>query len=861
MSLGRLFAVLFALVAVGLGIWFVMSQDAPAPTVRPRGEAPNEEPSLKPEGGGTPDGRVVATPFDASPEATLDTRPVEVGPEDGVRVAVIDGGTNRPVAGIDVWYVAFDSSLEPQVLRTLRNAPEDPESLIRAHGRRFRTDALGVARVPKTRRTGAATARSGTLVGIVPLTGRDTVRLTLNADADVAVQVVDAAGTPQANVDVIVQGLPAIGFAPIGRGTTAAETGTTVFRHLRSRLALGRAEATECVFSPDFPVPSTASVTHAANALPKEPVRLVLPPFGSLQIETVDAQDAHLDLEGTFMVALKPPGEPSPDAMFGRGAEFHGAIARGRGGMDRVGTGTDFDLTVVSTTHKPVRMHLPALTGVGEARAVRVRVTETFPAIVGRIVEADGTPLASASVPVQVEYAQGNSTTRIGEEARTDAAGRFRVQLTGATDPGVKILFHVMAEQGGGTPRETAEVPALSAQGDTDIGDVRLGVLPVLVSGRIVDDLGRGLPSVPFMLETETLPSEAERASGRRPSMRTVPDRYASDRDGNFEVRSRLRGEKMAIAVNASDALLPTRVEFTPGQTGVQVVVPRAGVIEGSVRLPPNLPGRSIHAFLRITSRGGAGGVAMTGHSVPLDPTGTFRITNLPPGVGTFSCTGREPSNAFVSIPDVEIKPGEVTRDPRLQGIDLTNRVRALKVSVVDEAMRPVEDATVVLSQPDARSAVSANAADARAGVVVAASGVDVTVYGPRFRTQTIRGVVNDLEVTMAPALQVKLVLSNDVQLPAPPLELAARLMPVEAGGNRSESNSFDATRSCVIAVGAPGPHRVQVRVVRKVANGTSDAGISLDQRIEVRDASGVQVFEIQVPQVAIDRAAANLKE
>ncbi|MBM3977391.1 MAG: carboxypeptidase regulatory-like domain-containing protein [Planctomycetes bacterium] len=244
--------------------------------------------------------------------------------------------------------------------------------------------------------------------------------------------------------------------------------------------------------------------------------------------------------------------------------------------------------------------------------------------LVGRIVDEQGRPLAGAGVRVTSTAGpeffarpsrDGGGTPR---QVYSDAAGRF--EWTGGK-PGTNFV-RVRAE-GFAPVEKQVEVPIDAKH---DVGDVRLA-LGAILAGRVVDDVGRGVPGADLHLVDADFEFGPFGFGNREPLAK-------ADGDGNFRI-AHLACGPWKIRVGSEDHPDKTfegnadrpgqeyanlRLELAPGTTieGVALGVPAAHSGKVKVRAQS------------IDDRGGFGfGIGRRMREAEVGPDGRFRLRGL----------------------------------------------------------------------------------------------------------------------------------------------------------------------------------------------------------------------------------------
>ncbi len=257
----------------------------PAVDARTEEEAPDSLDSLTapetpiPERGEAGD-EVVAPPT---------PRPFEPSLAEGIDVLVVDGASDVGVPSAEVFYAgeAELSHAQPEADSMLAAF----DAMMSRHGRRFRTDEAGRVTVPEAE--GLVVARIPESWGMAHVTpqAEEPARLELHPDRTLRVRVVDEQGEPCPNVSVAL--LFGRGRGDGARAKSRAPDGIAEFqRVLAVASVFGGAEARVAV-TMDLSTPVEAKVD--LDDLPAEPIELIMPSMGFLEVSVVTTDDASSD--------------------------------------------------------------------------------------------------------------------------------------------------------------------------------------------------------------------------------------------------------------------------------------------------------------------------------------------------------------------------------------------------------------------------------------------------------------------------------------------------------------------------------------------------------------------------------------
>jgi hypothetical protein len=321
------------------------------------------------------------------------------------------------------------------------------------------------------------------------------------------------------------------------------------------------------------------------------------------------------------------------------------------------------------TEHPPSSTDAIAIDGDDE-RADIVIVMEMGGVIAGRAVDTDGTPAPWATIYIAPDPAiAGGGTDGLlnrkavaGEDGAFRVTGVARTQLVAmaTTETAVSDLIAVDLRQAPAAPDVVLTLTIAGA-----------------IAGIVVDESGESIPEAQVVALPDFFKGEPTAdLSVRGPVFATT------DGGGRFTLRGMRDG---AYRVQASRSSLDEielgkgAVAANTGDTGVKVVLPRDGGIEGKVRLSNG----STPELVTVTA----------GNKAAVPATrGAFRIGGLHPGTYDIVFRGPEFDEKLVTA---EVKSGAFED----MGTIEVAAGRAAKGRVVDAQGKPVEGASVVVAR------------------------------------------------------------------------------------------------------------------------------------------------------------------
>jgi len=607
---------------------------------------------------------------------------------DGHRLEIVDRATDEPIAGADVFVV--EASAIEAVQRTLRDLQKalgnDQGALdttiyhrLLAHwyGTRYQTGADGtVAVAPFDRGTVVAFAGDRFAAETFRKWPDQPPTIRLVAQEYYEVLVVDSSGKPAAEV-------------PIGFGLLLNQGPLDSFFHAGVE---GRTDGAGRLRVPRDRLQADQELTVQALVLTPDPIRaklvcdaagrqgaiptLQLPPCGMVRVLLYDERERPIErLRSVELQEAKPEQQPgfqvrsARPSQQDRGSAHFRWVALGLKVRAVVGVeGVDGSLT--HEQDGPTRA--------GELVVCGVRMTAANPILRLRALDPAGKPMVNATLGLA-----RTSTKRFhGREITTDGEGRLQWTIDPewlAADEAGQVL---LIARGNGA-KQTLYQGALAIDladiqpGITDLGEVRFQEEPVVLGGVVVDPDGKPLAAV--VVTTMMSHLSESRSTSRSSSGRALyfDHRVPTDAQGRFAIRE-LNPKEVPMRLTLVDPawVLAETVDATPGETELTLRAVRPGTAELTLADPTHA------GVLRFHLRAAT-------DAAP-DSYGERRATgaawqNLVPGHYRLAVDTTDRHVDVLS--DLDVPAGGACADPRLQKLDLTDRVRVIEVTVRGQAV------------------------------------------------------------------------------------------------------------------------------------------------------------------------------
>lgn len=457
------------------------------------------------------------------------------------------------------------------------------------------------------------------------------------------------------------------------------DKGLAVFRHFqfyRQRAAGWWPKQHRDRFDAVLMVPLAKSVraSFQGQPVPEDIIELRMPPTGSVALRTVDydgrpfTHPVHGELR---MIDAKNPRwmrVPIRKQQNEREIVF-----------PFVGLGVEL-LANCRLDDNDFRWQSPQFDGpqrAGERVAVDLVVAPDEAMFYGRVLSPAGVPLMNAKTTFLINSMRGRLE---GEEVLLDDEGRFHLPFNvGVVERHqAPYRFQVRHLNQLPVPGLAQTLGVLPKQGIVDLGDLQLGMLPPICSGKVVDDLGQPIAGARVQLQRE------RQLGGRRPRQEWQDEAFTdvrADEAGSFWLYGDLEAARYRLRVTAS-GYFPYDQPNLPGREGVVIKLPRRSRVVGSVLLPEWLPARSVK-------------VQLLAHNDPTknreDRIRDYRGRKLIyfdwVKAGIYSLTFRMDGfpDPFARVDNFELRAGEQGEHPRLTNIDLGRDLYRFEVRAVRE--------------------------------------------------------------------------------------------------------------------------------------------------------------------------------
>lgn len=333
-----------------------------------------------------------------------------------------------------------------------------------------------------------------------------------------------------------------------------------------------------------------------------DPLRLTVAPNAAILVRAVPEPVGGWPKSLEVLVHRSPALARAPDVEWrdAQTSPLRGSLSAEGVEFDGLKLGTELTALVrIGADIRITRGRVPD--EAGERAELVLHLEELPPAFLARAIDAAGRPLADRELELHRELAGNSFWDRVLPNVVTDQDGRFLLTaVMRGNRERPELDWHLRALVDG-VPHE-ARIPASAwpsaddprlAGDKTPIvgGDVRFEPVPTLVSGRVVDDAGSPVEDVRVRVAA-LVPDAASDSLAHR-----IERLATTDRDGRFAFFGRSSAGELGVRASHG-RLRATTAQGAPGAT-LELVVPRAGAVAGSLRVPSELR----EAGLRVSVR------------------------------------------------------------------------------------------------------------------------------------------------------------------------------------------------------------------------------------------------------------------
>lgn len=781
------------------------------------------------------------TEFDYEPEL-----------ENGIPIRILKAEDRSPVAGAHVIFMLPEAATSEELMAWQTGALSLDE-FMGAYGRHFRSNEAGIVKIPNTTSFGLLAASKGELYGLTQYNEapQGVQELLLRYDPAARIRVLDAAGNALGGVPVFLRSVNFDGWRQDHIGVQSApQTGLASLEHMLTLMEeiemWGPPYAAAKILSP-----SPIEVRIPTDPFPKEPLELVLPAFGSLQLRLF--QPDGQPFEGSFLAAasIRVPEGASEAGNSPLHDEMVQAIGKhGHASFGQVALGLQLDVYIMPRSDYAERFEIVAgPTLQGETIEHAIYFEAQVPMLSGQLLDAELLPIALESCEVSFSHAGRRFDSA---NFRTDFEGRFRFVFPLREEQPLPIDFEFIQQLGGLQRSASQRWLEAPRPGPNELGRIQLEAPPRLAAGRVLSEDGTPIAGAEVILTGSRSHLSIGIGSGKQS--------YSTQTDGRgaFTILGTPPAGELTLRAShgwhSSSGRIPIRAE----SEGHEIILERAGVLRGQLLLAEGVDPRSLEVQVKAPAQ-----TWDTAPSEYLDQKGRFGFHSLAPG--TYEIVAQllegQACKSEVLLVDIVASPEQQIEKIT---IDMRSDLRSLRIQLVDSEMNPVEGMlTSMRAGQDPANSSQSNPGShyAHLGTALIPTcqpSLDLEVMADGYRTQRLSGIAEDRVVQLLPGLEVEL---QTQALPEFPAEVSVLvrfgLLGTSPEERRDQDLRFEVEKDGTTRLKLPEPGHYQVFL--EVKRSTDDWSYktlynSPEPILEciVREQAAVQVFTFDLPEQAL---------
>jgi len=506
---------------------------------------------------------------------------------------------------------------------------------------------------------------------------------------------------------------------------------------------------------------------------------------------------------------------------------------------------------------RPESVKGPGPTAPGQTVVFRLSLLSKEVLLTGRILLPSGKPAARATLRWTLATKKEGSSSSSSSNLRTDEQGRFRFTLEeGKFYGGTRTLSFLLSQGKEGKLLEAkVDLSRDFYPGENDLGDIRLGELPLLLAGKVVDPKGKPIQGALVLVREKRSFGPDEKLSFWVP-LSGSPAR--TDKEGKFAIAEKSESSQLKVTA-MKDGFAPAEwVPATPGEEDLILALRKGGSVKASFLVEPGFPLGDLQISLSLSGSEGKKG-AMASMQIQ----GNQAVwTSVPPGTYDMKITLPTEGDPLVEIPGILVEAGKETRDPRLKEIDLRGKVRVLDLELFGPKGERIRNAMIYLDEKGSRFT---RFRPGRPLLLRPGKSRTLLIWTSRYKPKKVPVTGRKMKVVLEDGYKIRLIYTGEAPLPEAPFSLGVDLHPIFDRGGRNHMLSFDRTSFLYFRkdgtaegrVPLPGKYHVSWMIKKTEGSGWSSRGFSAPDppELEVRDIPGVQTFQVSLPADALEKA------
>ncbi len=525
----------------------------------------------------------------------------------------------------------------------------------------------------------------------------------------------------------------------------------------------------------------------------------------------------------------------------------------------------DFQVeSIGNSTLKPFTKNIIGPTAPGETLEVTLQFADTLPMLSGRLIDSAGKPIANKTVRTKIVSSSRGSRGSDSGRARTDAKGFFKIPLkTKYKSVADERFITLKLEATRSTRAASAKRTLGTSQGllpSTDLGNITLKEVPLLVSGTVEDADGNLIAGAHFGIQP--MPN---RPGGFQGWSSEIAGYVKSNRKGEFAVYGTCTDGEFILQVDGAPKFLRETVRAHQGQEGIRVLLRKGGTLKAHVILPGSLT----EADLQIELKGDD----ENRRRFNLEKDGALRAERLEPGAYDLKISLKNsPQGLLYSKKSIEIiSAGTVD----LGEVILKTKGNTVTLNLLEPKLRgmsrrgllgEVPRVEVAVRRPGTEELIARISMwrDAKKTTFLPEVPCDLYVSCGGYRDLLIEDVVGgQVDIRMKKGIPVKIKVTNTDILPKH-LDLAIDLIRLKNGAIHHGAFSQRQQRvDDLILVSNPGTYIVTAMLGRTEKNGSARySGLRIKARkIQVLDQDAIQTFSVTIDPDSVKKAVEDFDE
>ncbi len=607
-------------------------------------------------------------------------------------------------------------------------------------------------------------------------------------------------------------------------------------------------------------------VTFDMNALPKDIIEIETGEVASILVHITGPNGKPMNTTCGLSVSISDP--PAANSRPGMNSPVYWkTTATGEVTIPLVQCNLNLELGVDSIENsalKPLTKKIVGPTNPGETLEVTLQFADTLPMLSGRLLDPAGKPLVNEKIRTKIVSRSKGSSGGESGRTRTDAKGFFKIPLKTKYNSAADERFITIKLAATKSTRAASAKRSLGTdQGllpSTDLGDITLEEVPLLVSGTVED--ADGNPVAGAFIGIQPMPN---RPNGYQGWSIDMGGSVTTNRKGEFVVYGTCSDDEFSLQVVRVPNFLNERIEAHKGQEGIRVLLRKGGTLKAHVVLPGSLTSDDLRINLKANDK--------DKRYLNLEKDGTLRAERLEPGAYDLEIALKNSRRALLySKKSIHLAAG-ATVD--LGEIILKTKGNTVTLNLLEPKLRGMSSrrpraeiyrVEVVARRPGTEEVIARISMwrDAKKTTFLPEVPCDLTVSCSGYRDLLIEDVVGgQVDIRMKKGIPVKIKVTNADILPKH-LDLTINLNQLKNGAIHHGAFSQRQKRlDDLILVSSPGTYIVTAMLGRTEKNGSGIySGLRIKAReIKVFDQDALQTFSVTIEPDSVKSAAGDFDE